>query len=84
MLYHDRIRVRTSIRRSCSSRRSDMASQVAAVVPRYSASVPDKAIASYILLLHATIVLPRENMNPDVDRRFDVSPAQSASVLPTN
>ncbi len=60
-----------------------MASLVACILAMYSASVIDKAIVGYRLLLQEMAPLPIMNTNPMVDLLSSRSLAQSASQCPT-
>ena len=63
---------------------SQATSDAAIAAPLYSASVLDKAIVGYFLLLQVIAALPKENMKPLVDLLSAMLPAQSAFVYPYN
>jgi hypothetical protein len=60
-----------------------MASLVACVLAMYSASIVDKTIMGYCLLLHEVPPPPIMNTNHVVDLLSSRSPAQSVSQYPT-
>ena len=60
--------------------RSHATSHAAIVAPLYSASVLEKAIVGYFLLLQVTATLQKENIKPLVERLSPTLPTQSTSV----
>ena len=65
------------------SRRSELIqinSDVALAIALYSASVLDLATVGCFLEFHEIKLFPRYIRNPLVDRRSELSPAQSASL----
>ncbi|KAI0504645.1 hypothetical protein KFK09_015597 [Dendrobium nobile] len=65
---------------SCTRRRSQITSEVAAERDRYSTSVEDLAMVTCFLTVQETRFGPRKVQNPEMDLRSELSEAQSASV----